>query len=73
MKKNGSAVEAAIAALFCEGVISLQSMGIGGGFLMTIYNRQNQTARSLIAREVAPLAATKNMFEGNSTKSQYGT
>lgn len=37
-------------------------MGIGGGFLLTIYNKMNGTAEVLNARESAPLAATKDMF-----------
>jgi gamma-glutamyltranspeptidase len=30
-------VDAALAALFCNGVYNCQSMGLGGGFLMTVY------------------------------------
>lgn len=37
-------------------------MGIGGGFLLTIYNKMNGIAEVLNARESAPIAATKNMF-----------
>ena len=36
-------------------------MGIGGGFVMTIY-LPNGTAVSLMAREMAPLAASTDMF-----------
>ena len=36
---NGTAVDAALATLFCNGVVHSNSMGIGGGFLMTIYIR----------------------------------
>jgi gamma-glutamyltranspeptidase/glutathione hydrolase/leukotriene-C4 hydrolase len=70
--KNGSAVEAAIAALFCEGVVCLQSMGLGGGFLMTIYKRDTGEVRTLNAREVAPKSANETMFNGNSTLSTVG-
>jgi len=70
--KNGSAVEAAIAALFCEGVVCVQSMGLGGGFLMTIYKRDTGEVETLNAREVAPKAANKTMFNGNSTLSTVG-
>lgn len=70
--KNGSAVEAAIAALFCEGVVCVQSMGLGGGFLMTIYKRDTGEVRTLNAREVAPKAANETMFNGNSTLSTVG-
>jgi len=72
LMKNGSAVEAAIAALFCEGVVCVQSMGLGGGFLMTIYKRDNGSVETLNAREVAPKAANKTMFNGNSTLSTVG-
>jgi len=70
--KNGSAVEAAIAALFCEGVVCVQSMGLGGGFLMTVYKRETRQVQTLNAREVAPKAANKTMFNGNSTLSTVG-
>ncbi|EFA08621.1 glutathione hydrolase 1 proenzyme isoform X2 [Tribolium castaneum] len=72
LAKGGSAVDAAIAALFCEGVSMPQSMGLGGGFLMTVYFAENRTAYSLNAREVAPLAASKDMFDGNSSLSTKG-
>ena len=40
---------------------------------MTIYDPTNKTARTLNAREVAPLAATENMFNGDSYLSKKGT
>lgn len=67
MKNNGSAADAAIAVLFCEGVTLPQSMGLGGGFLLTIYNRTTKTMETLIARERAPLAAHKDMFNNVSS------
>ena len=64
-------MDTAIAVLFCNGVVTSQSMGIGGGFLMTIY-LANGTAVSLVAREVAPAASTRNMFEGAEGSSKLG-
>ena len=69
---GGNAVDAAIAALFCIGVVHPQSAGIGGGFLMTIYDGKTGKAECLNAREVAPLAATADMFGGNATLSSKG-
>ncbi|XP_013788464.2 gamma-glutamyltranspeptidase 1-like [Limulus polyphemus] len=72
LKKNGSVVDAAIATLLCMGVVIPQSMGLGGGFLMLIYRRNEKAAYVLNAREVAPQAATENMFQGVSELSQTG-
>ncbi|CAG9813957.1 unnamed protein product [Phaedon cochleariae] len=72
MKKGGNAVDAAIATLFCEGVTLPQSMGLGGGFLMTIYNRTTREVHSLNARETAPEAATEDMFHGDPNLSLNG-
>ena len=38
LKENGSAVDAAIAALFCLGIHDVHSAGIGGGFHMVVYD-----------------------------------
>ncbi|KOB69596.1 putative gamma glutamyl transpeptidase [Operophtera brumata] len=55
---NGSGVDAAIAAMFCNGVLNQQSMGLGGGFFMTVYIKAEEKAYTVIARETAPAAAT---------------
>ena len=72
LKRNGTAVDAAIASLICNGVYSSQSMGIGGGFLMTIFSKETGKVETLNARETAPGAATKNMYHGDEKTSEKG-
>ncbi|XP_055526695.1 glutathione hydrolase 1 proenzyme-like isoform X3 [Wyeomyia smithii] len=62
LRAEGSAADSAIATLFCEGVTCPQSMGIGGGFLLTLYDHGNREAVTLNARETAPAAASREMF-----------
>lgn len=64
---NGSVADAAIATLFCEGVAVPQSCGLGGGFFLTIYTKATGKVETLNAREIAPIAATADMFVGETT------
>lgn len=63
---NGSAADAAIATMFCEGVAVPLSCGLGGGFFLTVYTKSSGKVETLNAREAAPQAATPNMFVGES-------
>ncbi|CAH1233857.1 GGT1 [Branchiostoma lanceolatum] len=62
---KGSVVDAAIATLLCLGVVQPHSLGLGGGFLMTVYNRDTGTSQVIDARETAPLASQEDMFAEN--------
>ena len=60
LRRNGTAVDAAVATLFCNGAVHSFSLGLGGGFIMTIHS--GGEFHSLMAREVAPAAASATMF-----------
>lgn len=62
MAQGGSVADAAIATLFCEGIACPQSMGLGGGLVLTIYSKSTNTVKSLVSRERAPLDATQDML-----------
>ncbi|EJD74100.1 gamma-glutamyltranspeptidase [Loa loa] len=59
---GGNAIDATVAALVCIGVVNPQSSGLGGGFLMTIYNSTSNKCIVINARETAPAIANETMF-----------
>ena len=72
LKDNGSAVDAAIAAMFCLGVVSMHSSGIGGGGIMLVYNRSLREASVIDFRETASSLTRRDMFKDNKEKAQKG-
>lgn len=44
----------------------MQSLGLGGGFMMTVYEKSKRQAFVLNARDRAPLAANSTMYDGKS-------
>lgn len=72
LEKGGSAVDAAVALLFCDGAVNPQSMGLGGGIFITVYTNATGVAEVFDGREAAPGAATAEMFVGNSTLLESG-
>ena len=76
LKKNGSAVDSAIATLFCIGVHNLQLAGIGGGGFLMYYNSSMKQAFAIDFREKAPQEIPENvmkMFKNNKDSTRRGT
>uniref|UniRef100_A0A0N5AGB3 Gamma-glutamyltransferase n=1 Tax=Syphacia muris TaxID=451379 RepID=A0A0N5AGB3_9BILA len=70
--RGGNAADASIASLFCLGITNPQSSGIGGGFIMTFYNRTTQRCHVIDARETAPANTFRDMFLNDEFGSKYG-
>ncbi len=65
-------MDAAIATMMCAGVFNAHSLGIGGGFFMTIYTRETREAFHLNARETAPAWTTVDMYDEKPEESVSG-
>lgn len=63
-KLGGNAIDSALAILLCNGIVTMQSMGMGGGFIMNLFIKKDNRAYTIDAREVAPFSAHENMFVG---------
>ncbi|KAK9765344.1 hypothetical protein K7432_006396 [Basidiobolus ranarum] len=70
LKDDGNAVDAAIAAALCIGVINSFSSGIGGGGFMVI--RNSTGAEVIDFREEAPAKAHREMYKDNPKLAQHG-
>ena len=69
---GGTAVDAALATLFCNGAVHSHSMGLGGGFFMVYYNKTSGESHFWNAREVAPMKASKMMYVNKTEEAKYG-
>ncbi|KAL9324705.1 hypothetical protein ACSQ67_009562 [Phaseolus vulgaris] len=65
IKQGGHAVDAAVAAALCIGVVLSVSSGIGGGSFMVVRSSSTSQTQAFDMRETAPAAASQNMYEKN--------
>ncbi|XP_061337429.1 glutathione hydrolase 1-like isoform X1 [Gastrolobium bilobum] len=71
LREGGHAVDAAVAASLCLGVVSPASSGLGGGAFMLL-RLSNGVAKAFDMRETAPILASENMYAGNTTLKAKG-
>ena len=72
LQKNGTAVDSAVAAMFCIGVYNMHSAGIGGGGFMVVYKKSTKFVEVIDFREEAPGKANRTMYVGDAMSSRYG-
>jgi hypothetical protein len=72
LTEGGNAMDAAVAAALCLGVVSPASSGLGGGCFILGYNKSKGESTFIDSREVAPAASTEDMFVSDPLKAQWG-
>src|SRR5207245_3714770 len=68
MKRGGDAIDAAVAVAFALAVAYPEAGNIGGGGFLVYYEAATHSVWTLDFREVAPAAATRDMFSGQSPR-----
>jgi gamma-glutamyltranspeptidase/glutathione hydrolase len=72
LKQGGTAVDAAVAVAFALAVVHPQAGNLGGGGFLIYYDAQSRGVWTLDFTAVAPLAATRDVYEKNANAARIG-
>lgn len=72
LQRGGNAADASITVALCIGSVNLHSSGIGGGAFILSSSIAKNEVLSIDAREIAPMAAHRDMFNKRPILSKVG-
>eukprot|EP00794_Sanderia_malayensis_P013926 gene13926-15377_t len=72
LKKGGSAVDGAIASLFCLGTVQFQSTGIGGGGFLLYYEKATGKMHGFDFRETLPAEDNEKLYNEDRDRTSFG-
>jgi gamma-glutamyltranspeptidase/glutathione hydrolase len=72
LQKGGNAADAAVAVAFALGAVQPQSGNLGGGGFLVYYDASTHGVWTLDFRELAPRAATRDMFARDANAARNG-
>ena len=72
LQRGGNAIDASVAVAFALAVVHPQAGNLGGGGFLVYYDAATRGVWTLDFREVAPLAATRDMFAKNNKAARTG-
>jgi gamma-glutamyltranspeptidase/glutathione hydrolase len=72
LKAGGNAIDAAVAVAFALAVVYPEAGNLGGGGFLVYYDAQSKGVWTLDFLEVAPLAATRDMYVKDPSGIRYG-
>ncbi|GMS82115.1 hypothetical protein PENTCL1PPCAC_4290 [Pristionchus entomophagus] len=72
LMSGGNAIDAAIAGAFCLGGVEPHAAGLGGGLMMTVYQKASGRCEVVNGREAAPMGLDTAEWERNPRSREHG-